>query len=227
MSGIAKIRQRMDDTRSGNTTFAPGKEVWLKDGEQMFISSVATGDPDDLMLDDFRMYTFRKDNRWTSVLQDDAVDQSEVPSDVNASKKFAFWAFVYEIIHEEKKNDEWEAIQQQGSNKQMFKETVNDFRIIALSFGRNGYIWNQLEEVYEDWGNRLDKGIIRIKRTGAGLDTAYSISGTSRELEIPEDKMAEIEELDSIKEYFLSHYGGVQEESTKDSTKTGGLGDLF
>ena len=44
MSGIAKIQQRRDDFHSGaNLTFAPSKEIWLKDGDQVFLTSVATG----------------------------------------------------------------------------------------------------------------------------------------------------------------------------------------
>ena len=73
MSGIAKIQQLRDDFRTGASTFATGKEVWLKDGDQAFVSSVATGAPDDNMIDEFYMFTFRDNNRWTNVLKDDAV----------------------------------------------------------------------------------------------------------------------------------------------------------
>jgi hypothetical protein len=229
MSGIAKIKAQYDDFRSGGTTFAPGKEVWLKDGDQVFLSSVATGEELDTNLEAFYMYTFRKDNRWTNVLSHPDVDQSEVPDDCRPSHKFAFWAYVHEIMHDEKRNDEWEEVQQEGTTRKMFKETVNDFRVMALGFGRGGYVWQQVEDIYFDWDNRLDKGVIRIKRVGAGaMDTAYTITTTARKLEIPESKVAEIDELESINEYLMTRYGGETQQSTSnEATKVGGLGDLF
>ena len=102
MSGIARIQQLRDDFRNGGTSVsAPGKEVWLKDGDQAFVSSVATGAPDDEMMDEFYMFTFRDNNRWTNVLKDDEVDYSHVPEDVRPSHKFAFWAYVHEIMNED------------------------------------------------------------------------------------------------------------------------------
>ena len=88
----------------------------------------------------------------------------------------------------------------------MFKETVNDFRVVALTFGRSDYIWNQLVDIYNDW-NGLDKGVIRIKRTGAGMqDTSYALAATTRKEEIPEE--ADTDSLPTIKEYFKGRYGG-------------------
>jgi len=88
-------------------------------------------------------------------------------------------------------------------------EVINDYRLIALTFGRSDYIWNQLVDVYNDWG-QLDKGVIRVKRTGSGmLDTSYSISATARDMEIPEDKFEEQADLPAVKEYFKDRYGSV------------------
>ena len=95
----------------------------------------------------------------------------------------------------------------------MYKEEVNDFRIISLGFGRSDYIWNQLVDVYNDWVS-LNKGVIRIRRTGSGMyDTSYSLAATARDAEIPSDKLADIEELPDIKDYFRERYGGVPEYS--------------
>ena len=229
MSGIARIQQLRDDFRNGgNSVSAPGKEVWLKDGDQAFVSSVATGAPDDEMMDEFYMFTFRDNNRWTNVLKDDEVDYSHVPEDVRPSHKFAFWAYVHEIMHEDKRSESWESVKGPGG-KQLFKEVVDDFRIMTLGFGRSDYVWNQLVEVYEDWGS-LDKGVLRIKRTGAGaMDTSYSLSATSRTLDVPTDKGEDIEDLPTIHSYFLERYGGA-----KETVRTGtpfstdeSLGDLF
>ena len=84
-------------------------------------------------------------------MKDDSVDASSVPADTRPSHKFAFWAYVHSIIHAEKRNDTWEEIE--GPNgRRMFRENVNDYKIISLGFGRSDYGWNQLVEVYSDWG---------------------------------------------------------------------------
>jgi len=206
MSGISRIAQKRDAIKNPVDRSA-NQEVWFKDGDQAFLSPVATGEEDDGLLDEIYMYTFRNaDNRWTNRLVDDAVDNTDVPSNVRPSHKFAFWAYVHEIVHPEKRNDAWEELAG-PSGRKVFKENVNDFRVIALTFGRSDYIWNQLVDVYNDW-NGLDKGVMRIKRTGTGMyDTSYAIAATARTSEIPVDKVATIDDLLSIKGYFLERYG--------------------
>ena len=227
MSGISriqKLREDFKDTRNGGLPRAErGKEVWLKDGDQIFLSSVATGDENDNLLDELYLYTFRDGNRWTNVLKDDRVDSSGVPEDVRPSHKFAFWAYVHNIIHMEKRNDDWESIEGPGGRK-MFKEIINDFRIVSLSFGRGDYVWNQLVDVYSDWGG-LNKGVMKIKRTGTGAyDTSYSIQATPKKDEIPEDKQKEFGDLEPIKDYFFERYGEAviaeQESSSSNDENT-------
>ena len=214
MSGISRIqatRDRVGERRGGGNT-SPGKEIWFKDGDQAFVSSLATGDVGDQYLDEVYLFTYNAGGRWTNLVDDPAVDTSDVPSGTRSSHKFAFWGYVHEIIHLEKKVDEWEEIQGPGGRK-MYKETVNDFRIISLSFGRSDYIWNQLVDVYNDW-NGLNKGVMRIKRAGSGqFDTSYQIAGTARKDEIPEDRKADIADLPPIKQYFLTRYGNTSTES--------------
>ena len=108
------------------------------------------------------------------------------------------------------------------------KDVVEDFRIISLGFGRSDYVWNQFVEVFDDWGS-LDKGVIRIKRSGAGIDTAYSITATTRSLEIPNEKQDEVDELGSVREYLLERYGGEKETASAGASSSDGekLGDLF
>ena len=102
----------------------------------------------------------------------------------------------------------------------MYKEEVNDFRVIALSFGRSDYIWNQLVDVYNDWG-KLNGGVVRVKRTGAGMyDTSYQIAPTARDSEMPEDRQADIEELPPIREYYLGRYGGGNMPSSNNVVST-------
>ena len=226
MSGISRIQKIREDNRrpAFNQDRANNREIWFKDGDQAFMSPVATGKEDDTLLDEIFLYVYRVGNRWVSVLKDDSIDISEVPSDTRPSHKFAFWAYVHEVIHAEKRVDTWEEVEG-PAGKKMFKETVNDFRVVPLSFGRSDYIWNQLVDIYSDWG-QLDKGVVRVKRTGTGAyDTSYMVTSTPREVEIPEDKLTEIGDLPAIKDYYLERYSDVP---TSDSNGTSSeSNDLF
>jgi len=207
MSGISRIQVKRENRYQGgqDDNRMPGRELFFKDGDQAFMSPLATGDDDDPNLDELYLYTYRDGNRWMNILDDPDVDKSAVPADARATHKFAFWAYVYEVIHAESRNDEWEPVNGPGGKK-MFKETVNDFRVVSLTFGRSDYIWNQLVDIYNDW-NGLDKGVIRIKRTGSGMqDTSYALAATTRKESIPED--VDSTSLPTIKEYFKGRYGG-------------------
>ena len=209
MSGINRIATQREQSRNPVSDRAMSREVWFKDGDQAFMSPVATGDENDNKLDEIYMYTFRNsESRWTNRLIDDSVDNSDVPSNMRPAHKFAFWAYVHEIVHPEKRNDAWEEIAGPGGRK-VFKETVEDFRIIALTFGRSDYIWNQLVDIYNDWGS-LNKGVMRVKRTGTGMyDTSYTLAATARSSEIPDDRLDDISELPPIRAYFLERYGST------------------
>ena len=209
MSGINRIATKREQIRNPQSDKPTNREVWFKDGDQAFISPVATGDENDNKLDEIYLYTFRNsESRWTNRLIDDSVDNSDVPANMRPSHKFAFWAYVHEIVHPEKRNDTWEEVAGPGGRK-VFKENVEDFRIIALTFGRSDYIWNQLVDVYNDWGG-LNKGVMRVKRTGTGMyDTSYALAATARNSEIPDDRLEEINELPPIRAYFLERYGNT------------------
>ena len=207
MGGINRIAQKQEKTQTGGGTGTPGREIWFRDGDQAFLPPVATGEEGDDRFDEIYMYTYRVNDRWTNKLSDDDIDTSDVPDNVRPSHKFAFWAYVHEILHPERRNENWMEIQGPQGRK-LFKEEVNDFRVIALTFGRSNYIWNQLVDVYNDWG-ALNKGVVRIKRTGTGMyDTSYTLTATARESDVPEDKLEEIDELPTIKGYFKERYGG-------------------
>ena len=212
MAGISRIVSQREAFKNGIPlkNDVPHREIWFKDGDQAFITPVATGNENDERLDDIYMYTFRQENRWTNLLKDDSVDTSVVPENIRPSHKFAFWGYVHEIIHPDRRQDSWVEIEGPAGRK-LYKEEVNDFRIVALTFGRSDYIWNQLVDIYNDWGT-LDKGIIRIKRTGVGMyDTSYVIAATAREDELPSDKLQAIDELQTIKSYYKERYSGNPE----------------
>ena len=209
MSGISRIQKSRESAKDSRNRIEEGperKEIWLKDGDQAFLTSVATGEENDMLLDDLYLYIYRVGNYWTNVLQDERVDTSNVPDDVRPSHKFAFWAYVYNVIHTDKRNDSWEEIEGPGGKK-MYKEEINDFRVISLGFGRSDYVWNQLVDIYSDWGS-LNKGVIRIKRTGSGAyDTSYALAATPKKDEMPSNREAESLKLQSVREYFFDRYG--------------------
>ena len=97
-----------------------------------------------------------------------------------------------------------------------------------MGFGRSDYVWNQFVDIYSDWG-ALNKGVIRIKRTGAGaFDTSYAVLATPKTDEIPADKAKEIAELPVIKDYFLERYGNPPEsEAPSGSSTSTDVDELF
>jgi hypothetical protein len=209
MSGIRKIQQLRSNLQRPQTTqtSTPSQEIYLKDGDQAFLQAAATGEDNDKYFDQVQMYTWdREGGGLNNLLFHDTVDDSIVPADQSPTAKFAFWAYIFEVYHatltERGREAGWERIED-PSGKQIYKETVDAFKIIHLSYGRNNYVFNQLTDIYNDWGI-LNKGVMRIKRTGAGMtDTSYTIAPTTRELKAPEVG----DTLPSIEEYFLERYG--------------------
>ena len=214
MGGIAKINKGREDLRQPQVERPSTREVWMKDGDQIFATAIATGAENDPNLDDVYLYTFRIGNNWTNLIKDPSVDASSVPEDTYASHKFAFWAYVHNIIHTRKDSngriipgsEDWVEIEG-PSGKKIFREDVNDFKVISFGFGRGDANWNQLVDLYNDWGS-LDKGVMRLKRTGTGmLDTSYQIVATAKTEEVPADRKVEIAELQKIKDYYMERYG--------------------
>jgi len=232
MSGINRIQQKMENFRDGKfggPSRSDKPEIWFKDGDQVFVTSAATGDENDTLLDEIYLYTFEHNGRWVNVLKDDRVDTSNIPEkdaqgkEIRPSHKFVFWGYVHHVIHSEKKQDDWEEIAGPGGRK-LFKETVNDFKVIPMAFGRGDYVWNQLVDAYSDWGS-LSKGVLKIKRTGTGqFDTSYTITATPKKDEIPEDRLKEVAGLKPIKDYYFETYG---EKFEIQESSSGGNDSLF
>ena len=220
MSGISMIQNNISskETRATQNSEANGKEVWLKDGDQVFMKSMATGEEGDIHMEEFYVYEFQQgvDKSWTSVLVENGEPVSSVPSEAMVYEdgrrkaprhKFALWGYVTEILHTEQRVDSWEEITSPSGSK-MYKETVNDFKVLTLSFGAQNSNWNQFVDIYEDNGS-LDKNVMRVRRRGSSLDTTYTITSTSGALQLPEDKQAELKNLTPIKEYLSQRYGAV------------------
>ena len=227
MSGISMIQNNIQsrENRSSQSNESTGREVWLKDGDQVFMKTIATGEEGDIHLDDFHVYEFQQgiEKSWTSVLVENGEPVASVPSEAMVYEdgrrraprhKFAMWVYVTEILHTEQRVDSWEEVTSPSGNK-LYKETVNDFKVMTLSFGAQNSNWNQFVDIYEDNGT-LDKSVIRVKRRGSALDTTYTITSTSGTMELPDDKQAEVKNLTPIKEYLHQRYGADDTASSDD-----------
>ena len=76
---------------------------------------------------------------------------------------------------------------------------------------------NEEIDVYNDWG-KLNGGVVRVKRTGAGMyDTSYQIAPTARNEDIPDERKTDVDDLPAIKEYYLGRYGGTPNPSSQEA----------
>ena len=105
MSGISRIQEQRETRSQGGSNGVPGREIWFRDGDQAFLTPVSTGEEGDDRFDEIYMYTYRVNDRWTNKLSDDDINTSDVPENVRPSHKFAFWAYVHEILHPERRNE--------------------------------------------------------------------------------------------------------------------------
>ena len=215
MSGIDNILRSIENENvAASTIREKSKLIFLKDGDQLFCTPVATGKDDDKLLDQYYMYAFPTNTSFTYVLAgmkgengliaDDRIDISNVPKVAKRQLKFALWVYVHNILHTQKAQDYWKEIEG-PLGKKMFEETVNDFRIISLPLGAGKANFYSLAEIYNDWGS-LDKGIVRFKRNGEGLETTYLITPTPKQEQIPSEKKSEIPSLPTIKDYLFEAY---------------------
>ena len=214
MNGIARIQKTLDEAK-GNREAAIAdrverKEIFFKDGDQAFVSPVATGHEDDPLLHHFYLFTFENGRYFANVLMDERVDTSNIPDLPDRKKrrpthKFAFWGYVHYILHIQKTSEDMELIEGPDGRK-LFKEAIEDYRILPFSFGRAHANWNQLSDIYEDWGS-LDKGVIKIQRRGVKLNTTYTIRTTPKIEEIPENRVGEIATLSPVEDYMFERYG--------------------
>tara|TARA_R100000808_G_scaffold4137_2_gene13794 strand:+ start:3792 stop:4550 length:759 start_codon:yes stop_codon:yes gene_type:complete len=228
MPGINRIRNRRQEQeeRISQQSSTPNQEIYLRDGDQVFVQPWCTGkdDVDDETgyLDEYYLYTWNVNTanapRFTNLLAHPDVDNSAVPdvdgfdNPIRPRRKFAFWGYVTEIIHKDLtdrgRENGWEPVES-AANGTRYRETVNDFKVISLGFGRADSVFNQLIEAFNDLGGDLSKGVIRVSRIGAGLETSYNIQSTAKQ-------RAEVEPenvLPSIMEYLLERYSTAYQPS--------------
>ena len=149
--------------------------------------------------------------------------------DVQARKRLAMWAYVYFVYHENRDNEEW-VEKALASKKKMFKENVEDFKIVEFPYGQ----WDRETRVYAnrqkfdsacEYNRGLNKSIIKLRKYVDGQYTNYSISGLANEdnaqqvaTDIIENKKDEIQNLQPLMDFYLGKNESKKEEPkpTKD-----------
>jgi len=234
-----------EEGRSKKTETSTSKyvEYFFQPGDIVFFTMLASGNdtPETQKLekrwvDNYFMYTWPTGpNQYQSLLDHEDIDNSHVPEDVTSRMRISFWAYIYEIHHslEHKavvsgnhvtllEKGIWEAIETRGGKK-MYKEEVNDLRIINT----NRINWEQqISQIYDDVG-ALNTVVMKMKKQGKGRDTRYFIEATPLDKQIPEDMLEKAETIDSIKEHFYKSYGGQSAKDEEVPEDTSNTGDLF
>lgn len=223
--GIGSINQRRSQDKANRGNAA--NELWLRDGDIAYVSIVPSGDDGDERLDDFYVHVLQitgddgqrrfSTNYCMKRSQDDELPCESCANEVRAQHQFGFWAYVHQVLHNEKRNDsDWESVDIEGVGVR-YKEEVDGFRVFAKGFGFNDSLWNQVVDLYQDEG-RLNKSVVRIKRTGSGMrDTVFAFKAMPQTASIPEEKSSEVSELVGIKSYFSGRYNSVASSSEKES----------
>jgi hypothetical protein len=203
MPGMGQMKQ---NRRTGGDGGGSRREqYWLEDS-QVFLTSVATGQDDDPYMGSYWLYTFQENGTWTKVLSDKEGPLKPVPSGTKPSYRFGFWAFIHNVIHTSKKNDDWEKIFT-PSGEERFSEEVNEFRFCILPFGKDDVYYNDTVDIYNDYGGDLTKGAIKITRRGSGRNTNYSIAAQgSLDVSIPDEELAKVSDLPTADDYMMDNY---------------------
>lgn len=217
--GIAGISERADKEEAERAARrGPGNELWLFDGDTAIVSIVASGEPDDLRIQDYQTYratgmgkngAYQYDAMAKGTSVEGPYEHIEVSKGTNLRSKFGVWLYVEGVLRNpanrkkledtftKEKVAEWEEETSASGRKTTLKQPVQDFLMWTQGFGRAKYIWNQIVDIYDEDG-ALNKFSVHISRTGSGRDdTAYSIKskqGTPAKIptEVGEKKAAEL-----------------------------------
>ena len=210
MAGIKGIATRREQEKSSQGS---GLELWLKDGDLAYVAVIATGDDEDKKLDDVYTHTVQfmgdSGNRQfsTMICGETFGEECEFAGcgekGKRSSHQFAVWTYVYYITHDTNpsNNTEWEQTTNRAG-KNIFKETVEDFRIFRRGFGQKDYLWEQLVGIYNEVG-ALNKNIVRIGRKGAGMkDTLFTIASMTGKVKLSDEAKEKVETLPDIVDFY-------------------------
>jgi hypothetical protein len=184
MPGIAKINQAQKEqaenrssTNSGNYNY----ELSLRrDSDQAIMVIASTGHdegPDSERIDDFLQHRFQdetNENRWTFAICKTPFDEPcpYCERSIGTQHRFAFWAYVLKSYSKEAgQSPNWK--EEKVGTDLMYGLEINNFRVVSLPFGRNDATWQQLVDIYQDYG-ALNATAIRVKRSGTDISTNWS-----------------------------------------------------
>lgn len=234
MSGIAKINERQEQASADSGS---GMELWLRDGDNAYVSIVVTGaDNSDNRLDDFWTHTeeFTRDGGgtgWQTYFCEKKIDGSKdckfCDSGDLASHRFGFWAFVHQVLHATQSDDSWEQIAT-PSGKPAYKEAINEFRMFERGWGRGNALWNQLLDIFNEDGD-LSKRITRIRRAGTGRDTTYSITSTNHASPLTDEQKEEAKSLGDVRDFYSNKLLSSSDNSdaTNDDVEENAIDAMF
>jgi len=229
MAGLEELLQESSPVRNIRVA-QPNKELYLRqDGDDAFVTFLTDADEEsdgDTWLSGLEIYSFQNgqkpngDPRWAFLLNDPDVDLSTMPDDARLKKQVAFWVYVHYVYHPTRPNipnigDDWEEVQ--DNRGKHFKETVNDYRIFSVGYGQKKVNLEALSNIKDEWGGKLSKGVVRIKRNGLFLDTTYTFTPTVRDEEAP----APEEALQPLSEYYKENYSKLWSPASQEASTTG------
>ena len=129
--------------------------------------------------------------------------------------KFGVWCYVRSILHP--RNDEgrvtWEPVRVPGG-RTFYRETVNDFRVFFMGYGRDGRLWEQLKGYWREAGALDDCQYVIERRDLAHGGTAYIVHRRPFPAQWPEDLMerrGNLEPMDRVFERIALPLGRATE----------------
>lgn len=214
--GISDIQKNRDQEVQDRKKFlASNKELRLLDGDTATFAIIPTGDDNDNKLGHFYVYTESGTTDSGKKFANPVfvgVDSKEAYSSGYDRKQirhqFAFWAYVYTVMRQEKPKTDNFVEKKLPSGGVRYEEAVNDVKLVRLGFGKSDSVWQQLVNIYNE-NNSLSINLVRLGRKGSGmLDTVYTFIPTDKKVKIPDEKVEEIKNLPNIhayaKEFLIS-----------------------
>mgnify|MGYP001559837288 CR=1 FL=1 len=226
--GITEIQTKYENEKA-NQQSSGNMELWLKDGDIAYVAIIPSGEENDHRLGDFWIHsdvqtitqdTGEKKTTWTDYLCMKTLDKAcERCVGKNwPGHKFAFWVHALYILHAKQANEEWEPIKSQtGVTK--YKEEINKTMLYKSGFGKGGYLWNQVVDLYGEIG-KLNTNVVRIGRRGEKLDTSYTIAATQNPVKLPKDVLEQIAALPNVVDYYVAKLGGPAADEGPDQGET-------
>ena len=210
---LSKNEERPDQKIQRNTSTQVRREFYLKDGDSLYVTGIQDDTEQERYLLDCKMTTWRADGgRWTSRFNHESIDMSDVPLEANTRSRLMLWVYVHYVEHKTAQNkdgswrygaDSWEKIPLHQTKSYVYREQINDYKIVELPYSLKDAI---IDAVMEN-DSRLDNAVFKLSRTGEERDTRYNFNITRKDMQIPTDKLKEQSSLPSLEEYFLEKSG--------------------